>query len=79
MSMLHDKSTEAIKRKLKTPRDPRVVEAHAGVASVNTDGGVKPRQHDCDNCGPNAAANAAFNEATKGPNERPNVVMVGGK
>jgi hypothetical protein len=77
MSRLHDKSTEAIKRKLKTPRDPRVVEAHAGVASVNTDGGAKPRQPD--SVGPNAAANAAFNEATKGPNERPNVVMVGGK
>jgi len=77
--MKHDPSTEAIKGKLATPRSRKVVEAHAGVASVNTDGGAKPRQHDCYKCGPNADANAAFNQQTTGPNERPNVVMVGGR
>jgi len=64
---LHDPSTEAIKRKLRTPRLRGVVEAHAGVASVNTDGGVAPRQHDCvGNC---ADANANFNQAAQGPRE----------
>jgi hypothetical protein len=46
-----------------------VVEAHAGVASVNTDGGTKPRAHDCDDCGPNAAANEKFNQQAQGPRE----------
>lgn len=77
--MKHDRSTEAIKAKLATPRSPKVVEAHAGVASVNTDGGTPPRQHDCDCNGPNAAANAEFNQQTAGPKERPNVVMIGGR
>ncbi len=66
MGMLHDPSTEQIKAKLKTPRDPRVVTSHAGVASVNTDGGAKPRQHDCDGdcAGPdNDALNAALDGA----------------
>ena len=78
MSMLHDKSTEAIKRKLKTPRSPDVTTAHAGVASVGASG-AKPRAHDCADCGPNSAANAEFNDSTKGPRERANVVMIGGK
>jgi hypothetical protein len=54
------------------------VTAHAGVASVAARG-AKPRAHDCGDCGPNAAANAEFNEATKGPAERPGVVMIGGQ
>lgn len=78
MGMLHDPSTEQIKRKLATPRSRKVVEAHAGVASVNTDGGTKPRQHDC--AGDCADANAEFNSnAVAGPRERPNVVMVTGR
>jgi len=75
--MLHDKSTEQIKRRLKTPQERNPVAAHAGVASVGATGS-KPTQHNCD-CGPNAAANDAFNKATKGPAERPNVVMIGGR
>ncbi len=66
MGMLHDPSTEAVKRTLRTPRSRNVIEAHAGVASVNTDSGVKPRKHDCD-CGPNAAANAKFNDKAENP------------
>lgn len=75
--MKHDRSTEAIKNKLRTPpsRDP--VTAHAGVASVGASG-AKPTQHNCD-CGPNAAANDKFNETAKGPNYRPNTVMIGGR
>ncbi len=72
-----DKSTGAILEKLKTPRDPKVVTAHEGVASVSTDGGTKPTQPKTD--GGNTAVNEAFNQATKGPNERPNTVMIGSK
>lgn len=56
-----DHSTKAILDRLATPRSRRVVEAHAGVASVNTDGGAKPRQHDC--AGDCAASNADTNAA----------------
>ena len=66
---LPDKSTGAILDKLATPRDPKVTMAHAGVASVATDGGIKPRQHDCADCGPNAEANAKFNAGTIGARE----------
>lgn len=69
MGRLHDPSTEQIKRKLKTPQERYPVTSHAGVASVATDGGSKPRAHDCDDCGPNAAANAKFNAGTVGPRE----------
>jgi len=75
--MLHDKSTEAIKRKLRTPQERYPVTAHEGVASVATVGGAKPMQPKLD--GGNTAVNAAFNEATRGPRERGNVVMIGGK
>jgi hypothetical protein len=68
-ALVHDKSTEAIKRKLRTPQERYPVAAHAGVASVATDGGAKPRAHDCDDCGPNAAANAKFNAGTVGARE----------
>ena len=51
--------------------------AHEGVASVSTDGGTKPTQPKTD--GGNIAVNEAFNQATKGPNERPNTVMIGSK
>ncbi len=74
---LADKSTGAILKRLKAPRDPSVVTAHAGVASVNTDGGTKPTQPRGDDG--NTEVNAAFNQATKGPNYRPNTVMIGGK
>jgi hypothetical protein len=73
----HDPSTEQIKAKLKTPPPRHPVASHEGVASVGAPG-IKPTQHPCD-CGPNAAANAEFNQATKGPNERPNVVMIPGR
>ena len=79
MGMLHDRSTEEIKRKLKTPQSRDVVQAHDGIASVNTDGGAKPRAHDCADCAPNSDANAKFNESVKGPALRPNTVMIGGR
>ena len=65
MGRLHDPSTEQIKRKLTTPRSRNVVEAHAGVASVATDGGIAPRQPDCagEHCAANAATNAALAHA----------------
>jgi hypothetical protein len=73
-----DESTGAILDKLGTVADGArpVVEAHAGVQSVNTDDGAKPT---APRYGDNIAANAKFNETVKGPNERPNTVMVGGK
>jgi hypothetical protein len=67
MGRLHDRSTEAWKKKLATPRSRDVVEAHAGVASVGTDGGIAPRQHDC--AGDCADANAKFNQTAQGPRE----------
>jgi len=75
---LPDKSTGAILDKLGTVKDGArpVVEAHAGVQSVNTDGGKKPT---APRDGDNADANAKFNEAAKGPNYRPNTVIVGGR
>lgn len=63
MGMLHDPSTENIKRLLKTPQPRHPVAPHAGVSSVGASG-AKPTQHNCD-CGPNTEANSAFNEATK--------------
>ena len=60
-----DKSTGAILDRLKTPRDPKVVTAHEGVASVSTDGGTKPTMPRTDDG--NTEANAKFNQATKGP------------
>ncbi len=54
-----------------------VVEAHNGVQSVNTDSGIKPTAPKTDDG--NTAVNEAFNEAAKGPRERGNVVMIGGK
>lgn len=68
MSRLHDRSTEAIKRSLRTSQPRNVTTSHAGVASVGATG-AKPRAHDCDDCGPNAAANAAFNAGTVGARE----------
>jgi hypothetical protein len=65
--MLHDKSTEQIKARLKARRDPSVVTSHAGVASVNTDGGTKPTQPKTDDG--NTAVNAAFNAGTVGARE----------
>lgn len=69
--MKHDASTSAVKDRLHNDLNPSrsPVTAHAGVASVNTDGGTKPRAHDCDDCGPNAAANEEFNQAAQGPRE----------
>lgn len=75
-AMVHDKSTEQIKAKLATPRDPKVTTAHAGVASVSTDGGTKPTQPRTD--GGNAEVNAKFNASTKGPEFRPGTVIIGG-
>jgi len=74
--MLHDKSTEAIKRKLATPQERFPVAPHAGVASVSAPG-AKPTQPRTD--GGNTAANAKFNQTAKGPNFRPNTVIVGGR
>lgn len=67
MSRLHDRSTEQIKRKLRTPQPRNPVTSHVGVASVGASG-TQPTQHNCD-CGPNAAANAAFNAGTVGTRE----------
>jgi hypothetical protein len=50
-------------------RGRNVVEPHAGAASVNTNGGKSPRAHPCGDCGDNAASNARFNEAARGPRE----------
>ncbi|HUI12574.1 MAG TPA: hypothetical protein VL048_03785 [Xanthobacteraceae bacterium] len=67
-----DKSTKGITARLRgrqhafVPGHPgaiksrAVVAAHAGAQSVNTDAGKKPCAHDCN--GPNAAANAAYNQ-----------------
>jgi hypothetical protein len=66
MSRLHDKSTEAIKRKLVTPQPRNPVTSHAGVASVGSPG-AKPRQHDCDGdcAGPdNDALNAQLAQSS---------------
>ena len=77
--MKHDASTSAVKDRLHNDLNPSrsPVTAHAGVASVNTDGGAKPTQPKTDDG--NTAVNEAFNQATKGPNERPNTVMIGSK
>jgi hypothetical protein len=71
-----DKSTAAILGKLGTLADGArpVVESHAGISSLNTDGGKKPT---APRYGDNVDANAKFNQSTKGPRERGNVVMVG--
>lgn len=74
--MQHDRSTEAIKRKLVTPQERNPVTAHEGVASVGASG-TKPTQPKTDDG--NVAANAKFNQLTKGPRERGNVVMVSGR
>ena len=71
-----DKSTGAILARLKAPRDPKPITAHAGVASVNASG-AQPTQPKLD--GGNTEANAKFNQAAKGPNYRPNTVMVTGE
>ncbi len=65
MSRLHDRSTEQIKRSLRTPQPRNVTTSHAGVASVGATG-VKPRQHDCDgDCtGLNAETNAKMTRAS---------------
>jgi hypothetical protein len=76
MTMRHDRSTEQIKRKLRTPQERNPVTAHAGVASVGASG-TKPTQPKTDDG--NVAVNAKFNQVTKGPRERSNVVMIGGK
>jgi hypothetical protein len=74
-----DPSTAAILDKLHTHKSGAqpVVEAHAGIASVNTDEGAEPTGPDLDDG--NSADNAKFNEAAKGPNFRPNTVMIGGR
>ncbi len=77
MSRLHDRSTEAVKRSLRTPKSRNPVTSHEGVASVGA-AGAQPTPHNCD-CGPNAAANEAFNESVKGPRLRPNTIQVGGR
>jgi hypothetical protein len=76
----HDPSTEAIKAKLAAPRDPKVTTAHAGVASVSTDGGTKPQAHDCGADCDNADANARFNDAMKPAREttRPDQLVAAG-
>lgn len=62
--MRHDPSTEAIKTKLHTSSSRKVVAAHAGIASVNTDGGAKPQAHDCEgDC--NTESNAKANDAMR--------------
>ena len=75
--MKHGRGVEHFKDALHTEqrRDPVTV-AHEGIASVGA-GGTKPTQPKCDDG--NTAANEAFNNATKGPRERGNVVMIGGK
>jgi hypothetical protein len=71
-----DTSTAAILGKLGTVANGArpVVESHAGISSLNTDGGKKPT---APHYGDNVDANAKFNQSTKGPRERGNVVMVG--
>lgn len=67
MGVLPDKSTAAILNSLKTPQNRNPVKAHEGIASVSTDGGIKPTQpklHDG-----NTAANAKFNAGTVGARE----------
>lgn len=71
-----DRSTREILGKLATPRSRDVTESHAGVASVGVSGAA-PTMPKCD--AGNCAANAKFNNATKKPHYRPNVVQVGGK
>lgn len=71
-----DGSTRAILKSLGKPREPNPVAAHAGVASVGVPG-ASPTMPKAS--GGNAAANARFNQATKGPRERPNTVMVSGR
>ena len=77
MGMLHDKSTENIKRLLKTPQPRHPVASHAGVASVGTTG-AKPTQPKLDDG--NTAVNDAFNEATKPTREttRPDQLVAAG-
>jgi len=71
-----DKSSAQILERLKTPQNRNSVVAHEGVASVGADG-IKPTQPKLDDG--NTAANEAFNQATKGPRERGNVVMIPGR
>ena len=69
-----DKSTAAILDRLKAPRDPSVVEAHAGKKSVNADGVMSPMQHQVPD--KNAAANAEFNGSTIGARETTDVARL---
>lgn len=76
MGRLHDPSTENIKRKLRTPQPRNPVTDHVRVASVGA-AGAKPTQPKTGDG--NTAVNEAFNQAAKGPNFRPNTVLIGGK
>lgn len=77
--MKHDASTEAIKDRLHTVQSRKAVTAHDGAQSV-TAAGRKPTLHDCaTDHGPNSAANAAFNAATKPPRMRPNFIAITGR
>lgn len=76
-----DKSTDAITARLNgrqhafVPGHPgalkprSVVAAHAGVQSVGTVSGRKPKAHDCADGGCNKAANQKFNDAVSNPRE----------
>jgi hypothetical protein len=75
--MRHDPNTEQIKSALAKPRDPKVTTAHAGVASVSTDGGTPPTQPKCD--AGNCDSNADFNSKSQGPPLRSNFVAVPGR
>ncbi len=77
--MKHDASTEAIKDRLHTVQARKPVTAHDGAQSVNA-AGRKPTPHDCASAsGPNSAANAEFNAATKPPRMRPNFIAITGR
>lgn len=71
-----DGSTRKILDKLATATSRDVTANHAGVASVGVSGAAPTMPKAS---GGNAAANARFNNATKGPRLRPNTVMIGGR
>jgi hypothetical protein len=74
--MKHGAGVEHFKDALHTEQPRNPVKAHEGVASVSATG-TKPTQPKTDDG--NTAANEAFNQATKGPRERGNVVMIPGR
>jgi hypothetical protein len=77
LRVLNGKAAHAAFLQAQQARHP--VTAHEGVASVGADG-IKPRAHDCADCGPAETANAEFNEATKPKREttRPDQLVAAG-